>query len=64
MPESGEAQALDGFDMLEKRFGILARAVGDIDLRLAERVTFVPLPAEKPAMSVQGGNAARQLSLR
>jgi cell division protein FtsQ len=64
LPESGEAQALDRFDMLEKRFGILARAVSDIDLRLAERVTFVPLPADKPAMSVQGGNAARQLSLR
>jgi len=57
-------QALDRFDMLEKRFGILARAVSDIDLRLAERVTFVPLPADKPAMSVQGGNAAHDVSLR
>jgi cell division protein FtsQ len=64
LPESGEDQALARFEMLERRFDILARAVSDIDLRLAERVTFVPAVVDKPAMSVKGGDAAGQVSLR
>jgi cell division protein FtsQ len=64
LPEAGEDHALARFEMLERRFGILARAVSDIDLRLDERVTFVPAVVDKPAMSVEGGNAAGQVSLR
>ena len=64
LPASGEAEALARFEMLEKRFAILARAVSEIDLRLEERVIFVPPPVDKPAMSDQGGAAARQVSLR
>ena len=64
LPESGEAAALDRFDMLEKRFAILARSVSEIDLRLAERVTLVPVPLDQPALSVQGGGAIHQVSLR
>jgi cell division protein FtsQ len=65
LPESGEAEALARFERLEERFGILARAVSEIDLRLEERVVFVPAPVDKPAMSVEGGNhAARLVSLR
>jgi cell division protein FtsQ len=64
LPESREEDALARFEMLEGRFGLLARAVSDIDLRLDERVTFVPAVVDRPAMSVQGGNAAGQVSLR
>jgi hypothetical protein len=38
--------------------------VSDIDLRLDERVTFVPAVVDKPAMAVEGGNAVGQVSLR
>jgi len=64
LPETGEAAALERFEMLEKRFDILDRSVSEIDLRLPERVTLVPVPVEQPALSVQGGGAAHQVSLR
>jgi cell division protein FtsQ len=64
LPESGEDHALARFEMLERRFGILARAVSDIDLRLDDRVTFVPAVVEKPAESAAGSNAAGHVSLR